>query len=499
MDRGVRAPAPVESRRRCGLAEQLEYDAVVVGAGPNGLGAAVVLARAGLSVLVLEAREAPGGGSRTAELTEPGFLHDVCAAIHPMGVVSPLFRSLPLEDWGLEWAYPEVTVAHPFEDGTAAVLRSSLEETARGLGPDAGSYTRLLEPFARKADDFFEDVFRPIRIPRHPILMARFGLRALRSAESLIEKRFEGRDARALFAGCASHSFLPLDFAGTASYALALLVAAHAVDWPCARGGSGRIIGALAGYLRHLGGEIRTGHEVRRMGDIPRSRAVLFDLAPRQILSIAGDALPPRYRRGLERYRYGPGVFKLDWALDGPIPWRAEACRRAGTVHVGGPYEAVAESEAAPWQGRHAGRPFVLVGQQSTFDPTRAPEGRHTGWAYCHVPHASDVDMTEAVESQVERFAPGFRDRILARHARTARELESYNPSMIGGDIGGGANTLRQLIARPVLRLDPYATPNARLFVCSSATPPGGGVHGMCGYNAARSALRRAFGYTGSA
>ncbi|MBW3552733.1 MAG: NAD(P)/FAD-dependent oxidoreductase [Gemmatimonadetes bacterium] len=471
-----------------------EYDAVVVGGGPNGLSAAIVLARAGLSVVVLEAREEVGGGCRSAELTEPGFIHDICAAIHPMGVVSPLFRTLPLEEFGLEWAYPELAVAHPFGDGTAAVLRPSLEETARGLGEDARSYTKLLEPFVDRSDDVFQDILRPIRFPRHPILMARFGIRALWSAESLIGRRFEGREARALFAGCASHSFVPLDFAGTASYGLALMLAAHAIDWPAAVGGSGRIVEAMAAYLGQLGGEIRTDREVRSMADIPPSRAVLFDLTPRQVLGIAGEELPGRYRRGLERYRYGPGVFKIDWALDGPIPWRAEACMRAGTVHVGGPYEAVAESEAASWGGRHPERPFVLVAQQSMFDATRAPEGRHTGWAYCHVPQGSEVDMTEAMEAQIERFAPGFRDRILARHTRTAVELEAYNANMIGGDIGGGANTLRQFLARPVARLDPYATPNERLFLCSSATPPGGGVHGMCGFHAARSALRRGFG-----
>ena len=475
------------------MTDRHEYDAVVVGGGPNGLAAAIVLARAGLSVVVLEAREEVGGGCRSAELTEPGFIHDICAAIHPMAVVSPLFRTLPLEEFGLEWAYPELTVAHPFDDGTAAVLRPSLEETARGLGEDGQSYTRLMEPFLRRPDHIFHEILRPIRFPRHPVLMARFGMQALRSAESLIEKRFEGREARALFVGSASHSFVPLDYAGTASYGLALLLAAHAIDWPAAVGGSGRIMEAMAAYLRRMGGEIRTGREVRSMADIPPSRAVLFDLTPRQVLAIAGDDLPRRYRRGLARYRYGPGTFKVDWALDGPIPWRAEACARAGTVHVGGPWEAVAESEAASWGGRHPEKPFVLVAQQSMFDPTRAPEGRHTGWAYCHVPQGSEVDMTDAMEAQIERFAPGFRDRILARHTRNAVELEAYNANMIGGDIGGGANTLRQFLARPVARLDPYATPNERLFLCSSATPPGGGVHGMCGFHAARSALRRVF------
>lgn len=471
-----------------------EYDAVVVGAGPNGLSAAVELARAGLSVLVLEAEDQIGGGARSAELTEPGFIHDICSAIHPMAVVSPFLRELPLAQWGLEWSYPELTLAHPLEDGSAAVLTPSVEETAWGLGDDGAAYERLLGPLVRNADTLFEEILRPLRVPRHPLLMARFGLQAVRSAESVVRKRFDGEKARALFAGAAAHSFVPLDFAGSASFGLALLLAGHAVGWPCARGGSQRIADALAGYLRHLGGEIRTGHRVRSMADIPSSRAVLFDLTPRQVVEIAGDELPSRYRRRLSRFRYGPGVFKIDWALDGPIPWAAESCRLAGTVHVGGPYESVAASEAAAWRGEHPERPFVLVAQQSGFDPTRAPEGRHTGWAYCHVPHGSDVDMTEAVERQVERFAPGFRDRVVARHTMTAVEIEARNANMIGGDIGGGANTLWQFLSRPVLRLDPYTTPNDRLFFCSSSTPPGGGVHGMCGSNAARSALRRVFG-----
>jgi phytoene dehydrogenase-like protein len=469
-------------------------DAVVVGAGPNGLAAAIGLARAGVSVQVLEAAPTIGGGSRSAELTEPGFIHDVCAAIHPMGVVSPFFRSMPLERYGVEWAYPRVSLAHPFDDGTAAVLRPSLEETARGLGEDARAYQRLMRPFVDRAEDLLEDILRPLRLPSHPLLLARFGLTAIRSAEAVAHGRFSGRDARALFAGCAAHSFIPLDFAGSASFGVALMLAAHAADWPCARGGSQKIVDGMAAYLEDLGGEIRTGSPVRSMADLPPSRAVLFDLAPRQVVEIAGDELPRRYRRRLERFRHGPGAFKVDWALDGPIPWTAEGCRGAGTVHVGGPYEAVAEAESVAWNGAIPERPFVLVAQQSVFDPGRAPEGRHTGWAYCHVPHGSDVDMTDAIESQVERFAPGFRDRIIARHTRTARDLEAYNPVMIGGDIGGGANTLGQFLFRPAPRLDPYATPNDRLFLCSSSTPPGGGVHGMCGHLAARSALRRVFG-----
>jgi phytoene dehydrogenase-like protein len=472
----------------------LSLDAVVVGAGPNGLSAAVELARSGLSVQVLEAAPTIGGGARSARLTLPDFVHDICSTIHPVGVLSPFFRSLPLERWGLEWAWPQVELAHPFDHGDAAVLLRSLDETARALGRGGASYRDLLAPWSIDRDAFFEDVLRPIRFPRHPFRMARFGLTAVRSCASVAHSRLQGPEARALFAGCASHALQPLEFAGTASFGLILLLSAHAVGWPCARGGSQRIVDALAAHLRHLGGEVRTDHPVRSMADIPASRAVLFDLTPRQLVAVAGKHLGRRYRDRLARYRYGPGVFKIDWALDGPVPWTAEACRRAGTVHLGGPYEAIAASEAEMWGGSHPEKPFVLFAQSSVMDATRAPEGRQTGWAYCHVPHGSTVDMTQRIEQQVERFAPGFRDLILARHAMTALELEKHNPNMIGGDIGGGANTLLQFLLRPVPRLDPYTTTDPRLFICSSSTPPGGGVHGMCGYHAARSALRRRFG-----
>jgi phytoene dehydrogenase-like protein len=473
---------------------------VVVGAGPNGLAAAVELARAGLSVLVLEARDDVGGGARSAELTLPGYVHDVCSAIHPLGVGSPFFRALPLAERGLEWVHPELPLAHPFDDGTAAVLARSAGATAAGLGEDGGAYQRLVGPLLEDAHGLLDDILRPLpfplprSVPSHPIRLVRFGLTAMRSADAVVRSRFHGQHARGLFAGCAAHATVPLGFAGTASFGLVLLLAGHAVGWPYARGGSRRITDALARYFTELGGEIRTGRAVRGMGDIPSSRAVLFDVTPRQLLRIAGDELPGRYRRRLARFRYGPGAFKIDWALAGPIPWRAEACGRAGTVHLGGSHQEIAAAEAAVWRGEHPERPFVLVAQQSQGDLTRAPDGRHTGWAYCHVPHGSDVDMTHAIEDQIERFAPGFRDLVLARHTRTAARLEDYNANMVGGDIGGGANTLWQFLARPTPRLDPYATPNERIFLCSSSTPPGGGVHGMCGLNAARSALRRTFG-----
>jgi phytoene dehydrogenase-like protein len=468
-----------------------EFDAVVVGSGPNGLAAAIALARAGRSVVVLEAKDNIGGGARTEELTLPGFRHDVCAAIHPMGLVSPFFQTLPLAAHGLVWRESPFAIAHPLDDGTAAILELSLEKTAARLGDDGDAYEKLMAPFAIHAAELFDEILRPIRLlPRHPLLLARFGLAGLPSALS-VSKRFRGDAARALFGGCAAHSFLPLDAAGSSSFGLALALAGHAVGWPCAQGGSVSIINALAGYLRELGGTIRTSTPVRSMNDIPPSRAVLFDVTPRQLADIAGDALPASYVKRLRRFRYGPGVFKVDWALDGPIPWRAEECGKSATVHVGGTIEEIAIHEAEIWKGRNDGKPFVLVAQQSLFDNTRAPAGKHTGWGYCHVPHGSTEDMTAVIEAQIERFAPGFRDRILARHTRNSAQYEAYNANMIGGDIAGGANNLMQVLARPFPQRDPYSTPNKRIYLASSSTPPGGGVHGMCGYWAAQSALRR--------
>jgi len=466
------------------------YDAVVVGSGPNGLSAAIVLARAGLSVLVLEAHETIGGGARTEELTLPGFKHDICSAIHPMGVMSPFFKTLPLAEHGLVWLDSPYPITHPLDDGSAAVLELSVDKTAARLGGDGDAYRRLMQPFASNAAALFDEILRPLRLlPHHPFLLARFGLDGVRSALSLA-KRFRGDAARALFGGCAAHSFLPLDGAGSASFGLVLAIAGHAIGWPCAKGGSGAIIEALASYFRSLGGTIKTATPVRSMGDVPSSRAVLFDVTPRQLADIAGDDLPPSYTKRLRSFRYGPGVFKIDWALDGPIPWRAEECRHSATVHVGGTIEEIAEHEAAIWQGRNTGRPFVLVAQQSLFDDSRAPDGKQTGWAYCHVPHGSTDDMTDAIEQQIERFAPGFRQRILARHTMNTAAYESYNANIVGGDISGGANTLAQVMARPFLRRDPYSTPNKRIYLASSSTPPGGGVHGMCGYWAARSAMK---------
>ncbi len=468
----------------------MDFDAIVVGAGPNGLSAAVVLARAGRSVLVVEAGERIGGGTRTEELTRPGFRHDVCSAIHPLGIASPLFRSLALERFGVEWIQPPLPLTHPLADGDVAVLERSAPATADRMRRDARAYADLVLPLVAKMEDLLADVLRPLRVPSHPLLMARFGAHALRSCRGIVEGRFEGARARALFAGCAAHATVPLDRAGTAAFALILLLTGHAYGWPCARGGSQSISDALASVLRGLGGEIAVSTRVSSLPELPTHRAVLIDLTPRQVVQIAGDELPAAYRARLQRFRYGPGVFKIDWALAEPIPWRREECRQSATVHVGDTFEAIAAAEADAWAGRIAEHPFVLVAQPSLFDATRAPAGQHTGWAYCHVPHGSSVDMTARIERQIERFAPGFRDCILARHTLTPSELEARNPNLVGGDNNGGANTLAQVLARPLLRYDPYATPNPRIFLCSSSTPPGGGVHGMCGYGAARSALR---------
>jgi phytoene dehydrogenase-like protein len=464
-------------------------DAIVVGSGPNGLAAAIVLARAGVSVRVLEAAATVGGGARSAELTLPGFVHDVCSAIHPLGVSSPFFRTLPLAEHGVEWIEPPAALAHPFDDGSAALLERSPEVVVRGIGEDEARWRRLFAPLVRDAEPLLEDILAPVHVPAHPIALARFGARAAPPATTLARLSFRGEKARGLFAGLAAHSMLRLDRPPTAAFGLVLGLLGHSVGWPFPRGGSQRLSDALASYLRALGGEIETGRRVESLAELGDTRAVFLDVTPRGLLALAADRLPDRYRRGLERYRYGPGVFKLDWALDGPIPWRAEECARAATVHLGGTLAEIAASEAAPGHGEVVERPFVLLAQQSLFDPTRAPAGQHTAWAYCHVPNGSTVDMTARIEAQVERFAPGFRERILARSALGPAEIERYNANYVGGDINAGAATLSQLFTRPVARVSPYTTPLPGVFLCSASTPPGGGVHGMCGFHAARAGL----------
>lgn len=471
-----------------------DFDAIVVGAGPNGLAAAIELARAGKRVQVCEAKPTIGGGARTMELTLPGFLHDVCSAIHPLGVGSPFFRSLPLHQFGLEWLYTEIEMAHPFDDGSAALLFRSIEATGETLDPgDARRYAALMRPFAERWDALAQEILGPFGIPRNPFLLGGFGIPALMPAKVLAETWFKGPKARAFFAGMAAHSFLPLETVASASFGLVLGILGHAVGWAIPKGGSQSIMNAMTAYLESLGGEIVVGRPVTALSDLPDSNAVLFDLTPRQILAIAGDALPVGYRQKLEGYRYGPGVFKMDWALSEPIPWKNADCRRAGTVHLGATLHEIADSERAIWSGKKDSTPYTLVAQQSIADGTRAPAGQHTGWAYCHVVSGSTEDMSERIIRQIERFAPGFRDTILHTHTTNTRQLEAYNNNYIGGDVNGGVQDIFQLFTRPVARVSPYTTPNPRLYICSSSTPPGGGVHGMCGYHAAQAALRHAF------
>ena len=470
------------------------YDAIVVGSGPNGLAAAITMARAGCSVLVYEANATIGGGARSAELTLPGFLHDVCSAVHPLAAGSPFFKTLPLERVGLEWIEPEIPLAHPLEDGSAAWLCKDIEVTAENLREDSGAYRRLMKPLARNWEKLSIEFLQPmLHVPRHPFVLARFGVPALCPATLLASFMFKGEPARSLFAGMAAHSFLPLEALASSAFALVLGLAGHAVGWPIPRGGSQQISNALAAYLRELGGKIEVNCPIENLNDLPKSRAVLLDVSVWEFLRIAGQQLPSHYRRQLESFRHSAGVFKIDYALRCPIPWKADVCRRAGTIHLGGTMDEIATAERDVSLGKIPERPFVLVAQQSLFDETRAPAGKHTLWAYCHVPFGCKIDMSDRIESQIERFAPGFRDCILARHKMGPTDLERSNPNLTGGDINGGAANLSQLIARPILSPTPYRTPLPSVYLCSASTPPGGGVHGMCGYHAARAALRARF------
>ena len=473
------------------MAQSHVYDAVVIGSGPNGLAAAITLAQHGKSVIVYEAQESIGGGARSAELTLPGFIHDVCSSVYPLAIGSPFFRSLPLAQYDLEWIQPPAAVAHPFDDGTAVTQERSVEATAAQLGPDKESYRKLMAPLVASWSGLDVDLLGPIRLPRHPWSLARFGFLGIQPARRLAETRFQGERAKGLFSGVAAHSMLPLEHWGSAAFGLVLGIAGHAVGWPIARGGAQKLIDALAAHLRTLGGEIISNRAVRALDELPSSRVVLCDVTPRQLLEISGERLSPSFRKSLGRYRYGMGAFKLDWALSGPVPWKAPECARAATVHLGGTLEEIAVSEESAWSGRHVEKPFVLLAQPSLFDSSRAPEGKHTLWGYCHVPNGSTLNMAESIEKQIERFAPGFRDLIIRRSSMSPLELEKRNANLVGGDINGGAASLRQLFFRPTPRM--YGTSLKGLYICSASTPPGGGVHGMCGYFAAHKALKEMF------
>ncbi len=469
-----------------------DFDAIIVGSGPNGLAAAIHLQQNGLSVLILEAKSEIGGGLRSAELTLPGFTHDICSAIHPLAVGSPFFQQLPLANHGLQYIYPEIAAAHPFDNGTAAVLKQSITETAKLLGSDEQVYLKLIQPIVNDWPNIAADVLGPLHYPKHPLAMARFGLSALTSATHL-SKLFKTEEAKGLLAGMAAHSMLPLSKITTSAIALVLMANGHLKSWPIPKGGSNRIANALASYFISIGGKIETNTYVKSLEELPSSHAVLFDISPKQLLQIAGHKFSSLYKWQLERYRYGMGVFKVDWALDGPIPFMAEECKKAGTIHIGNTIDAITKSEQQTWDGQHSDKPFVLLAQQSVFDPSRAPEGKHTAWAYCHVPNGSKVDMTNAIENQVERFAPGFKGLILAKHTMSPAQMEEYNPNYIGGDINGGVIDIGQLFTRPALRWSPYKTSAKGIYICSASTPPGGGVHGMCGYNAAQKVLKDIF------
>lgn len=470
------------------------YDAIVVGSGPNGFSAAITLAQAGLTVALVEAQDTVGGGVRSDELTLPGFIHDPCAAIFPLSRASPFFNRLPLEKYGLDWVYSPAVLAHPLDGGKAVLVDRSLEVTAKRLDADAAAYHNLLQPILRDWERFVTDLLGPLPVPpKSPLTYAGFAGKAVLPATFLARLFFRGEDARALFAGMAGHSMLALESLASGAFGLVLSLLSHAVGMPFPRGGAQALSCALAAHFEALGGEIITGFNVEHLEDLPDYRAVLLDVAPRNFARILGERLPQRYRRQLERYRYGVGVCKVDFALAEPVPWLAEECRQAATLHLGGTLEEIAAAERQVIQGQHPEKPYVLVAQHTLFDPSRAPQGKHTLWAYCHTPHNSCQDMSDKIEAQIERYAPGFKDCILARHVRTAREMEAYNPNYVGGDINNGVQDLFQMFTRPSFQINPYTTPLKDVYICSSATPPGGGVHGMCGHYAAQAALQRVF------
>ncbi|HIN85549.1 MAG TPA: NAD(P)/FAD-dependent oxidoreductase [Myxococcales bacterium] len=473
------------------MSSESQYDAIIVGAGPNGLSAAIRLAQHGASVLLIEAKDSVGGGTRSGPLTLPGFVHDYCSAVHPMGALSPYLQSLPLEEYGLKWCYPDASVAHPLDNGRAALLSTSMDATIQSLGPDGEAWKKLVSPFLKAGPPLFEDFLAPFRVPKRLWTMMRFAWLAFRSAKKLADGRFQSDEAKALFAGCAGHSILPLEQRLTAAVGLVFAISGHLVNWPVAQGGSHAISQSMAQYFQSLGGQIQLNTELRSIGELPPTRQILLDLVPKQVIKLCSDVLPAHYLKRLNKYRYGPGTFKMDWALSGPIPWTAGECLQASTVHVGNTLNEICASERDAWKGRHSDNPFLIVCQQSQFDATRAPNNQHTGYAYCHVPNGSTVDMSHAIETQIERFAPGFRDLILAKKVTTPLDFAQYNPGYVGGAITGGAADLGQLFTRPVARFNPYTTPNKQILLCSHATPPGGGVHGMCGFYSAGTALRR--------
>lgn len=466
------------------------YDAVVVGAGPNGLAAAITLGRRFNAVLLLEAAETIGGGVRSRALTLPGFVHDVCSTVQPLSLASPCFRQLDLPQYGLEWIQPEIPLAHPFKDGSALYLHRSLAITADALGPDGRAYRRLLQPFVDHEQELLADILQPIHFPGNPLLMTRFAFHALRSLRNLAKTQFQSDRTRALIAGLAAHAMIPLEQRATAAFAMILATLAHTVGWPIIKGGSQKLADALADCFQSIGGEIVTGQPIASASDLPKAAFYFFDVTPRQLVNIKGLGLTEGYCKRLARFRYGPGVCKMDWALKEPIPWKAGICRKAGTVHLGDSLEEIAASLLEVRAGKVSPSPYIILAQQSLFDPSRAPAGRHTAWAYCHVPHGSCADVSSIIENKIERYAPGFRDVILARNVLSAAAMEQYNPNYVGGDINGGLQDLSQLYTRPFASLNPYRTSAPNIYLCSSSTPPGGGVHGLCGYYAAQSACK---------